>query len=367
MIKKDIFTFLRRNLDASSKLQDMYKRASFLSTLAQLHKEITNLFGHISLDFSDSLHEDLVASSKDLLLQLKGSKQPTLEMNSGLAALFGLTIAILSSLMTTFEKIIELIDRNRLFISSQLDNIEAYFPCSQKLFVNYLPLSAAKFLCDQLSAHKDVFLEDPWALSDVVLLASEFDVRLTELFPLQLTHDSTESAKSRRFSILGHMTLASGEISQYMQKEILVPCSATNLRPNFPHIPASMLFSEAGDLLRAAESANRFIFLPVQRFIDLLDYLLFTYEPFGDVSLQGELVVSVIRLSGFSSLFTYIERLLSSGEVRGLQLFSLFGSLGQLLRLLEEEWPVSFPIGPWHMQGVAFRGNRDIDAILRDI
>lgn len=134
------------------------------------------------------------------------------------------------------------------------------------------------------------------------------------------------------------------EISQYMQKEILVPCSATNLRPNFPHIPASMLFSEAGDLLRAAESANRFIFLPVQRFIDLLDYLLFTYEPFGDVSLQGELVVSVIRLSGFSSLFTYIERLLSSGEVRGLQLFSLFGSLGQLLRLLEEEWPVSFPV-----------------------
>ena len=87
-----------------------------------------------------------------------------------------------------------------------------------------------------------------------------------------------------------------------------------------------------------------FTFVPIQKFIDLLDYLLFTYDPLGDLSLQGELLVSVVRLAAFSPLFTYIEQLLASGDVKGFRLFSLFHSLGQLLNLLKEEWPASFPV-----------------------
>ena len=91
-------------------------------------------------------------------------------------------------------------------------------------------IKAADFVCDKLSGSKMVFLDDPWTLTDVVLLASEFDARLLVLFPSMLISGSDDgSAKERRFSILGHMASACGGIFGSMLSKRYVPHEANSI------------------------------------------------------------------------------------------------------------------------------------------
>ena len=71
-IRTDILAILRKNLDDSFELQDMYKRASFLTILAQLYMEVVGISGYISLDTGEAFYGNLVAASKNLLSDLNG-------------------------------------------------------------------------------------------------------------------------------------------------------------------------------------------------------------------------------------------------------------------------------------------------------